>query len=42
MVRSRAVLSHGRLVEVGAHDELIGASGPYAAIWTAWATRGTH
>jgi ATP-binding cassette subfamily C protein len=37
-----AVLGHGRLVEVGTHDELIGAGGPYAAIWTAWATRGTH
>lgn len=32
-----AVVSGGRLAEVGTHDELIAAEGPYAALFAAWA-----
>jgi ATP-binding cassette, subfamily B, bacterial len=31
------VLDHGRIVETGTHDELIGAGGTYAALYGAWA-----
>ncbi|HVF20156.1 MAG TPA: ABC transporter ATP-binding protein [Mycobacteriales bacterium] len=31
-----AVLERGRLVEVGAHDDLVAAGGPYAILWDAW------
>ena len=37
-----AVLSHGRLVELGTHDELLARNGAYATIWTAWAARGVQ
>ncbi len=37
-----AVLSHGRLVELGTHDELLARNGAYATIRTAWAARGVH
>lgn len=30
------VLDAGRIVEQGAHADLIGAGGPYAALWSAW------
>jgi ATP-binding cassette subfamily B protein len=32
-----AVIDHGRLVELGAHDELVAAGGHYAALVGAWA-----
>jgi ABC-type transport system involved in Fe-S cluster assembly fused permease/ATPase subunit len=31
-----AVVEDGRIVELGAHDELVGAEGPYAALWHSW------
>ncbi len=31
------VLEHGRIVEAGAHDELIEAGGPYSRLYGAWA-----
>jgi ATP-binding cassette subfamily B protein len=31
-----AVVDHGRLVELGTHDELLGVGGRYAALATAW------
>jgi ATP-binding cassette subfamily C protein len=30
------VLDRGRVVETGTHDELVGAGGRYAALWSAW------
>jgi len=31
------VLEHGKIVEQGNHDELVGAGGPYAALYHDWA-----
>ncbi|MGW3268401.1 ABC transporter ATP-binding protein [Streptomyces sp. NPDC001056] len=31
-----AVMEHGRLTELGAHDELVAAGGTYAALWRTW------
>ncbi|MDX2969311.1 ABC transporter ATP-binding protein [Kribbella solani] len=31
-----AVVEDGRIVELGGHDELVGAQGPYAALWHSW------
>lgn len=31
-----AVMAHGRIVELGSHDELVAAGGPYARLWSAW------
>lgn len=31
-----AVMAAGRIVELGTHDELIAAAGPYAALWASW------
>ncbi|GLZ02227.1 ABC transporter ATP-binding protein [Actinoplanes sp. NBRC 103695] len=31
-----AVMDGGRIVELGSHDELVGADGPYAALWRTW------
>ncbi|MFY1703657.1 ABC transporter ATP-binding protein [Micromonospora sp. WMMA1923] len=31
-----AVLSDGRITEIGAHDELVAAGGAYAALWHSW------
>jgi ABC-type multidrug transport system fused ATPase/permease subunit len=30
------VMDDGRIIEVGAHDELVVAGGPYAALWRSW------
>ena len=30
-----AVVDHGRIVEIGSHDELLAAGGHYARLWTA-------
>lgn len=31
-----AVLEDGRITELGSHDELVHAGGPYAALWCSW------
>ncbi|GAA3078144.1 ABC-type multidrug transport system fused ATPase/permease subunit [Kribbella aluminosa] len=31
-----AVVEDGKIVELGAHDELVDAQGPYAALWHSW------
>ncbi|HEU4348207.1 MAG TPA: ABC transporter ATP-binding protein [Actinoplanes sp.] len=31
-----AVMDDGRIIELGAHDELVAAGGPYAALWRSW------
>jgi len=31
-----AVVEDGRIVELGGHDELVDAQGPYAALWHSW------
>lgn len=31
-----AVMDDGRIVELGAHDELVGHGGEYAALWRSW------
>ncbi|MFF7636222.1 ABC transporter ATP-binding protein [Kitasatospora sp. NPDC008050] len=31
-----AVMESGRIVELGTHDELVGAGGPYADLWRSW------
>jgi ABC-type multidrug transport system fused ATPase/permease subunit len=30
------VMEHGRIIETGTHDELVGAGGVYAGLWSAW------
>nr|MDA8290108.1 ABC transporter ATP-binding protein [Actinomycetota bacterium] len=35
-----AVVDGGRIVELGSHEELVGLSGRYAQMWTAFATAG--
>ncbi|MFI1193160.1 ABC transporter ATP-binding protein [Micromonospora sp. NPDC020750] len=31
-----AVVEDGRITELGSHDELVAAGGPYAALWRSW------
>lgn len=33
------VLEAGRIVEVGSHDQLVAAQGPYAQLWSAWSAQ---
>lgn len=33
------VLEHGRIVEEGSHETLVGAGGRYAQLWSAWESR---
>jgi len=30
------VVEDGRIVELGSHDDLVRADGPYAALWNSW------
>ncbi|HEX8344968.1 MAG TPA: ABC transporter ATP-binding protein [Actinoplanes sp.] len=36
-----AVMDAGRIVELGSHDQLVTAGGPYAALWRRWHGDGT-
>jgi ABC-type multidrug transport system fused ATPase/permease subunit len=31
-----AVMDDGRIIELGTHDDLVAADGPYAALWRSW------
>jgi ABC-type multidrug transport system fused ATPase/permease subunit len=31
-----AVMDDGRIIELGTHDDLVAADGPYAALWHSW------
>jgi ABC-type multidrug transport system fused ATPase/permease subunit len=31
-----AVVEDGRITELGSHDELVAANGPYASLWRSW------
>jgi ABC-type multidrug transport system fused ATPase/permease subunit len=37
-----AVVEDGRITELGSHDELIAAGGPYAALWDSWHGAADH